>query len=236
MLLEIDGFRRVQLSNILASAPSFSELVNSDLHNETSDILKPILRLLAEDDVDLETYVSDQQLAALAVIVDAAWTYTNRSPSPMPTTGLNTIIGLNDKDFCDLSAWLADSRHTGFHSVDPADPDHPSDAPAPTVVEIDKERHKQLVEILTYVKENHFHIDPDMYKVGAMHFDALKDVLRRSALRSEVTISSDESNRVSTLIDAASTYSYRSKGDGLPRIKRPDFDRLSAWIGTAFPK
>jgi len=230
MLLEIDGFRRVQLSSILASARSFAELLDADMHREASDILQALSRLLAEDDVDLETYVSDQQLAALAVIVDAAWRYTNRSPSPMPTTGLNTIIGLNDAKFCDLSAWLVHSRQTGFHSVDETDADSLSGTTEPTVIEIGVERHKQLVEILAYVKEIHFQIDPEMYRVEAVHFDALKEVLRRSALRSEITISRDELNRVSTLIDAAAAYSYRSQGNGLRRVKRQDFDQLSAWI------
>jgi hypothetical protein len=230
MLLEIDGFRRVQLSSILANVPSFADLMDSDVHREASEILHPVARLIAEDDIDLEAYVTDQQLTALSVIVDAAWTYTNRSPSPMAISGLNTIVGLDDADFCDLSAWLVHSRQTGFHSVSHVNADDLPGTPEPTVLEVGEERHKQLVEILTYVKEIHFQIDPDMYKVEAKHFDALKEVLRRSALRSEITMSSDELNRVSILIDAAGTYSYRSKGDGLRRVKRQDFDRLSSWI------
>jgi len=260
-VLEIDFKRQVQLSSILSSVEEFRDLIDPDLYCSALEDLSGMARVL-EDLHDTQMSVSDRDLIALGVIVDAAWTFTNRMSSNFPITPLNQIGGLDDTDFCDLSGWLEQSRQRLFSlSREPAETGvgaelsraeggvgaqeqprqsnevtRPGSGTAklePTVVELGEVEHRQLLEILTYVKEIHFQIHPDMYKIGVKHFDGLKNLLKRSALQSQVAISSDELFLVELMVDAAWTYSYRSSGNGLPGVKDLDFDRLTKWAGRA---
>lgn len=251
-VLEIDFKKQVQLSNILSSVEEFRNLIDLDFYCRTSQDLS-VMRRVLEDLHDTQMFVSDHDLIVLGVVVDAAWTYTNRMSSILPITAFNQIGGLDDTDFCDLIAWLELSRQELFPSAYaplgavlkerclPVDGDagayahteSPLDSGSvklpPALVEIDESKHRQLLEILTYVKGIHYQIDPEMYSVGVKHFDVLKDLLKRSALQPKVTLSNDELFLMETLVSAAWTYSYRSRGNGLSGVKDPDFERLIKW-------
>lgn len=253
-VLEIDFKKQVQLSSILSSVEEFRDLIDPDFYGRTSQDLSGMGRVL-EGLHDTQMSVSDRDLILLGVVVDAAWTYTNRMSSTFPITPLNQIGGLDDTDFCHLIAWLEQSRQelfpsayaplgvvlkerrlpvdeeAGAHAHTESPLDSGSVKLAPAIVEIDESQHRQLLEILTYVKGIHYEIDPEMYEVGVKHFDVLKDLLKRSALQPKVTLSNDELFLVETLVFAASTYSYRSRGNGLSGVKDPDFDRLIKWTG-----
>jgi hypothetical protein len=251
-VLEIDFDKQVQLTGILSSIEEFRPLIDPDVYVSASGTLAEMTRLL-EESHDTQMSVTDGDLMALGVVVDAAWTFTNRKSSPFPITPLNQIAGLDDTDFCNLSGWLEESRQKLFPSAyaplgdvlkechgeagaraETESPLHSGSGSvnlAPVLVEIDEPKHRHLLEILTYVKGIHYEIDPEMYRIGVEHFDALKKLLKRSALQPKVILSSDELSLVETLVSAAWTYSYRSRGNGLSGVKDPDFERLIKWTG-----
>jgi hypothetical protein len=168
--------------------------------------------------------LSSRELAVLDVAVDAAWRFTNRKESVMPLTPLNQVAGMKDADFFALLRWQDAVRNEHFEA---------NKAPPPAPVELDDTRCGQLLEIVAYVKEIHGHIDPEMFDVQKRHFDATTAVLARAARHTSVEMTRDERDLLETVVDAAWTYSYRSNGNGLARVKDAEFKGLVEWLGAA---
>ena len=113
----------------------------------------------------------------------------------------------------------------------PSDPTPPR--LEPTVVAIDRIKHRQLREILTYIEGIHHEIDPDMYRIRPRDLEAMANLLVHGALGPRASLSHDELVSVELLVSAAWTYSHRGRGNGLPGVRQADFEKLMLWIGRA---
>ena len=99
-----------------------------------------------------------------------------------------------------------------------------------TIVEIDKARHGQLLEILSYIEATCHHIDPDMYRIRSGDIETLKNLLVHGALHPRVAVSHDDLRSLEILVAAAWTYSHREKGNGLPGVRHEEFENLTLWL------
>ncbi len=102
-----------------------------------------------------------------------------------------------------------------------------------TVVEIDKSKHGQLLEILSYIEATCHHIDPDMYRIRPGDIETMTNLLVHGALHPRVAVSYDELRSVEILVEAAWTYSHRQRGNGLPGVRHEDFEKLTLWLDEA---
>jgi hypothetical protein len=127
-----------------------------------------------------------------------------------PFTLFNHVAGLVDENFFDLLAFLQQSG---------------GGIPGPA--------RSHLLEIMRYLKEIHYTIDPLMFDVKAEHFSFAKDVLVRSLAGVSPVPSWEERHAMENLVSAAWEYSYREKGSGLPGIQDEEFEQLMEWISGA---
>jgi hypothetical protein len=102
-----------------------------------------------------------------------------------------------------------------------------------TIVEVDKTKHGQLLEILSYIEATCHHIDPDMYRIRPGDIETMSNLLVHGALHPRVAVSHDELRSVEILVAAAWTYSHRQKGNGLPGVRHEDFEKLTLWLDEA---
>ena len=222
-LVTLDFDAQVQLAGVLAAVGEYRDLLEGGFYESEADTIAALAERL-ERSTETQVSLSSRELAALGVVVETAWRFTNRRASAMPLTPLNNVAGMRDADFFALVRWLDAVRGEHFPQ---------GIAPTPGLVELDDTRCGQLLEIVAYVKEIHRHIDPDMYDVETRHFDAITALLTRAARHHRVEMTHDERDLMETVVDAAWTYSYRATGNGLARVKDAEFKGLVDWLGAA---
>ena len=105
---------------------------------------------------------------------------------------------------------------------------------------VNKERRRQFVEVLDYIKALHYHIDPDMYRIDLEMVAALERLFRDeeeeedSAEAMCLAFTYHELLALGCFIDAADTYCHRSsmKRDDL-RLTDQQLTALSDWVTRA---
>lgn len=212
--IDLDFGALEELKGILAAAEEYRDLLIPEWWVGAAATAKAVA-LRIEGSGEPVLTCTPEEWRDLTRLVAAAWRHTNRPAGSMPIVGLHQIAGLSDANFAELLRKC--SKALG-------------DFGRPMIVHLDVTRQRQLAEILSYVKEIFYQIDPDMYRVEREEFDACTALLIRAAHGERVVCGWDELRMTETVVHAAWTYSYRGKGTGLDQVKEPEFDALSKWL------
>ena len=112
----------------------------------------------------------------------------------------------------------------------------------PQLVElvVSADRHKQLQDIISYVKEIHYFIDPDMYRVSLKKLEEFEWCLEGDQFEPEgdkecyglkMPVSWEDLMFIETVVMAADTYSHRRHSHGrVEGITDLGFDDLMKWL------
>jgi hypothetical protein len=108
---------------------------------------------------------------------------------------------------------------------------------------VSAERHKQLQDIISYVKGIHYFIDPDMYRISMKQLEELAWCFEGDEFESEgfkecygfkMPVSWDDLRFIESVVMAADTYSQRTHSYGrVEGITDQGFDDLMKWLARS---
>lgn len=108
---------------------------------------------------------------------------------------------------------------------------------------ISAERHTQLQSIISYVKEIHYFIDPDVYRISLKNLEAFEWCFEGDQFESEgvkecygfkIPVSWEDLTFIETRVMAADTYSHRRHSHGrVEGITDQGFDDLMTWLARS---
>jgi hypothetical protein len=118
----------------------------------------------------------------------------------------------------------------GSPSVTDSQPDTPIVRRA--VFALDPERRRQVLEVLWYIEQRHFWIDPDMFKIELKEVEVLKRIFGEGLDEPPPTISvtNDEIFALELCVMAADAYAHRRGERHLCALTDEEFDDLDKWV------
>ena len=124
-----------------------------------------------------------------------------------------------------------------------AEPERTSNPPETAELVVSAEHHQQLHDIVSYVKELHHFIDPDMYRIPLEQLEELEWCVDGVEFESEgekewygftMPVSWKDVRFIETVVMAADTYSHRrTTGYRVESLTDQGFDGLMKWLAKA---
>jgi hypothetical protein len=98
---------------------------------------------------------------------------------------------------------------------------------------VDRDRHRVLTEIQSFVESIHHMIDPDMFRIDEHELTWMKRLLRGGQIGTTIRVSYNEIFVMETIVMAASEYTLRKSTPIRLNVTDEELERLTEWFSQA---
>jgi hypothetical protein len=221
-VISVDAVRRRRLLDVLSYVEHRHSKFDPDIYDIDLAQVGALKNQFTTEDEEAEISFSftHEDLFALSIIIDAADTYSTRS-------GGQGIDSVSKPQLEDLRRWVAASERWFITPL------------KWEMLHFDPETHQRITEVLWYVENRAWVIDPDMFRIDVEKVHALQKLFRAELeVQAEeppvaVAVNFQDVNTLAYYTIAAQAYSTRRTEKGLLSVSKEQLDEMISWLSQA---